>query len=66
MLASVFIRTNTLTTLSVGLSQFSQQFSVEWGAMMAASSIATIPAALFLVFAQKYIVEGITAGAVKG
>jgi ABC-type glycerol-3-phosphate transport system permease component len=66
MLASVFIRTNTLATLSVGLSQFSQQFSVEWGAMMAASTIATIPASLFLVFAQKYIVQGLTAGAVKG
>jgi ABC-type glycerol-3-phosphate transport system permease component len=66
MLASVFIRTNSLATLSVGLSQFSQQYSVEWGAMMAASTIATVPASLFLVFAQKYIVEGMTAGAVKG
>jgi len=66
MLASVFIRTNSLSTLSVGLSQFSQQFSVEWGAMMAASTIATIPALLFLVFVQKYIVQGLTAGAVKG
>lgn len=66
MLASVFIRTQSLSTLSVGLSQFSQQFSVEWGAMMAASTIASVPAALFLVFVQKYIVQGMTAGAVKG
>ncbi|MDO4272224.1 MAG: carbohydrate ABC transporter permease [Eubacteriales bacterium] len=66
MLASVFIRSDSVKTLSVGLSQFSQQFSVEWGAMMAAAALATIPAALFLVFAQKYIVQGLTAGAVKG
>lgn len=66
MLASVFIRSDAVKTLSVGLSQFSQQFSVEWGAMMAAAALATIPAALFLIFAQKYIVQGLTAGAVKG
>lgn len=66
MLASVFIRSDGIKTLSVGLSQFAQQFSVEWGAMMAAAALATVPAALFLVFAQKYIVQGLTAGAVKG
>lgn len=66
MLASVFIRSDSAKTLSVGLSQFSQQFSVEWGAMMAAATLATIPAALFLIFAQKYIIQGLTAGAVKG
>lgn len=66
MLASVFIRSDAVKTLSVGLSQFSQQFSVEWGAMMAAATLATVPAALFLIFAQKYIVQGLTAGAVKG
>lgn len=66
MLASVFIRTNSLSTLSVGLSNFSQQYSVEWGPMMAAATIATVPAGIFLVFAQKYIVQGLTAGAVKG
>ena len=34
--------------------------------MMAASTIALIPSIIFLVFMQKYIVQGLPAGAVKG
>ena len=33
---------------------------------MAASSIAIVPALVFLIFAQKYLVQGLTAGSVKG
>lgn len=66
MLASIFIRNKDFMTLTVGLSQFVLQNEVNWGAWMAASCLATIPAVLMLVFAQKYIVRGLTAGAVKG
>lgn len=66
MLASIFIRSKGLMTLTVGLSQFVLQNEVDWGALMAASTLASVPAVLLLVFAQKYIVRGLTAGAVKG
>ncbi|MDR3335752.1 MAG: carbohydrate ABC transporter permease [Treponema sp.] len=64
--ASVFLRRETIMTMTVGLQRFVQQFNSDWTLLMAASTIATIPALIFLFFAQKYLVEGMTAGAVKG
>lgn len=66
MLANIFIQAKEKTTLTVGLAQFAQQNSSDYGYQMAAASMASIPAALLLVFAQKYIVQGLSAGAMKG
>lgn len=66
MLASIFIRNDNIQTFTVGLQKFIQQFDSDWTALMSASTIATVPTIFFLVFAQKYIVQGLTAGAVKG
>lgn len=65
-LASILIRSQDLRTLTVGLQQFVLQYTSDWPALMTAATIATIPTLLFLVFAQKYLVQGMTAGAVKG
>jgi raffinose/stachyose/melibiose transport system permease protein len=40
--------------------------SVDMGAMMAMLVLAIVPVVVFYLFCQKYIVKGITAGAVKG
>lgn len=53
-------------TFPVGLLSFVGKFSVDFGQMMAAGVLALIPACLFFVFIQKYLVQGLTAGAVKG
>lgn len=66
MLASVFLKKEQLKTLPIGIQIFTQQFSKEWGFLMAASVITVIPVTLFLIFMQKYLVAGLTAGAVKG
>ena len=66
MLASVFLRSNELQTMTIGLQMFQVQNNADWSTMMAASTIALIPSIIFLVFMQKYIVQGLTAGAVKG
>jgi len=66
MLANIFIQRTEKTTLTVALAQFAQQSIVDYGYQMAAASIASIPAALLLVFAQKYIIQGLSAGATKG
>lgn len=53
-------------TLSLGLQAFMQQHYVEWGILMAASAIFTIPVIIIFFFAQKYFIEGITVTGVKG
>ena len=53
-------------TLSIGLQAFLQQHYVQWGILMAASAIFTIPMIVLFFFAQKYFIEGITVTGVKG
>ena len=53
-------------TFPVGLLSFVGKFSVDFGQMMAAGVLALIPACFFFVFIQRYLVQGLTAGAVKG
>jgi ABC-type glycerol-3-phosphate transport system permease component len=65
-LASILLRSDKNITLTLGLQKFVLQFTADWPALMTASTIATIPTILFLVFAQKYLIRGMSAGAVKG
>jgi ABC-type glycerol-3-phosphate transport system permease component len=65
-LASILIRSDTKTTMVLGLQKFVMQFTADWPSLMTASTIATVPTILFLVFAQKYLIRGMSAGAVKG
>ena len=65
-LASILLRSDQNITLTLGLQKFVMQFTSDWPSLMTASSIATIPTILFLVFAQKYLIRGMSAGAVKG
>jgi threonine dehydrogenase-like Zn-dependent dehydrogenase len=43
-----------------------QQYSTDWGSLMAATSLASISTIVFFLFVQKYMVQGVVAGAVKG
>jgi multiple sugar transport system permease protein len=54
------------STFPVGLLAFVSKFSVDFGQMMAAGMLALLPVCLFFVFIQRYLVQGLTAGAVKG
>jgi multiple sugar transport system permease protein len=54
------------STFPVGLLSFVSKFSVDFGQMMAAGVLALIPACLFFLLIQRYLVRGLTAGAVKG
>ncbi|MDD4850620.1 MAG: carbohydrate ABC transporter permease [Gemmiger sp.] len=66
MVARVLIQSDEYKTINLGLQQFVAQYSVDWALLSAAAVIATIPTIIFLVCAQKYLVQGLTAGAVKG
>lgn len=52
-------------TVSLGLLEFLTAQEDKWGGMMAACIIVSIPVLIFFTFLQKYIVQGMTSGAVK-
>ena len=54
------------TTFPVGLLTFVSKFSVDFGQMMAAGVLALIPVCIFFLLIQRHLVQGLTAGAVKG
>ncbi len=66
LLASIFLKQENLRTLPLGLQTFISQYDAEWGSLMAGSVLTIIPTIIFLIFMQKYIVQGLTQGAVKG
>lgn len=53
-------------TVSIGLKSFFGLHSNDWGSIMAASTIITIPVMIFFVIVQKRLSAGMVAGAVKG
>ena len=66
LFALMLINSDDQKTFSVGLLTFIGKFAVDWGQMMAASVMALIPVCIFFMFLQRYLVTGLTAGAVKG
>ena len=53
-------------TVTTGLAEFVTVTGTNWGEMAALSMVSLLPALLFLAFVQRYIVTGLTFGAVKG
>ena len=64
--ALCFATNSSVKTLPIGLAEFSTEFNTDWGAVMAASTVMTIPIALLFLVFQKLFVGGLTAGATKG
>ncbi|MGN6307473.1 MAG: carbohydrate ABC transporter permease [Mesorhizobium sp.] len=54
------------STFPVGLLLYSTRGTVEFGPMMAAGVLALLPVCVFFFLIQRYLVQGLTAGAVKG
>lgn len=67
MVASAFLKSpSTLRTVSIGLRSFFQQNTTEWGQILAAASLAAIPPLILFLLVQKWMIQGMAAGAVKG
>lgn len=66
LFALMLISSETTMTFPVGLLTFVSKFSVDWGEMTAAAVLALVPACAFFALIQRYLVQGLTAGAVKG
>jgi multiple sugar transport system permease protein len=65
LVALTFNRKNELNPLPTGLSQFFGRNEVIWNELMAASLIGILPVMILYLVLQRYIIAGLTAGAIK-
>jgi multiple sugar transport system permease protein len=66
LLVTLVLSTRTETEmLPLGLTKFVLEYGVDWGSMTAAGMIMFIPTLLFVFFAQRYLIRGLTVGGVK-
>ena len=67
LLPSLVLNVNKYRTIPIAVQYLKQSHGqLDWGAMMAVLVMAIVPIIIFYVACQKYIIEGVVAGAVKG
>jgi ABC-type glycerol-3-phosphate transport system permease component len=66
LIARIFINSITQMPLTVGVMHFFEGVHVDWGLMMAAAVLMTLPLAILFMFVQRHLIAGFGAGAVKG
>jgi raffinose/stachyose/melibiose transport system permease protein len=66
LLPLIVINSEALYTLPLGIMQFQGQWGADWARIMAYLSLSLIPAVAFYLIAERQIVSGLMAGAVKG
>ena len=62
---TILINTPNLWTIPIGLKTLIGKYNVQWGILMAGAFLALLPTAIMFAAMQKFVVEGLTAGAVK-
>src|SRR3569623_1805121 len=66
LFALVFLQSQALRTLPLGLASFQEEYSFRWDLLMAGSAIVSLPVLFFFLIMQRFIVQGLLGGAVKG
>lgn len=66
LMALSFNSANDFRTIPVGIAEFGAQFTIPYGTIFAASTVAAVPIAILVLTFRKSVVSGLTAGAVKG
>ena len=67
LLPALVLNINKFKTIPIAIQYLKQSHGqVDWGAMMAVLVLAIVPIVVFYLACQKYIIEGVMAGAVKG
>jgi len=66
LLPLLVLNSSSLWTLPLGVMQFQGEHATDWASTMAYVSITMIPAIIFYLFAERNLIAGLTAGAVKG
>jgi raffinose/stachyose/melibiose transport system permease protein len=64
--ASILINDPDLVTVSLAVSRFQGQFTVDYGGMMASATLVLIPQLIIYAVFQRHVIAGMTVGAVKG
>ncbi|MEF9972923.1 MAG: carbohydrate ABC transporter permease [Clostridia bacterium] len=62
---TIFISTSDMWTIPVGLKSLIGKYDVKWGVLMAGGVLALLPTAIMFAVMQRFVVDGLTAGAVK-
>lgn len=62
----IYLQSQELYPLSIGLQFFRSEHNVAFSLLMAASTLVVIPIIVLFIFFQRYFIEGITVGAIKG
>lgn len=66
LFALVLTQTDAAMTLPVGIAGRVTQYEIKWGVMSAAGAVAMLPILIFALAVQRYLVRGLSLGAVKG
>ena len=66
LLPLLYLQDNSKYPLAVGLAFYTSEHDVAYNLLMAASCLVVLPIVLVFIFAQRFFVEGITVGGVKG
>lgn len=66
LFALILTQTDASITLPVGIAGRVTQYEIKWGAMSAAGVVAMVPILVFAMAVQRYLVRGLSLGAVKG
>ena len=66
LLPSLTLKSTANRTIPISTAKFFGQYTISWNEAMAALVVTIIPVVIFYLVCQKYIVEGVAAGAVKG
>ena len=65
-MAVMFVDVDAFKTMTVGLNSLILKYDIKWGEMAAGPVLALVPTMCLFSFCQKYMIEGLTSGAVKG
>jgi raffinose/stachyose/melibiose transport system permease protein len=66
LLPLIVLNDSSLWTVPLGIMQFQGEHATDWASVMAYVSLMMIPALIFYLFAERHLIAGLTAGAVKG
>jgi multiple sugar transport system permease protein len=65
-LFAVVLSSSNATPVTVGAANFVTSYGVRWGDISAAVTLSVLPPLIFATLAQKYLVKGLSSGAIKG